>query len=48
MLELYGIPTSRSSRPPWALEETRVTYENIPRNFIGDTKKPEDLAIDLK
>jgi glutathione S-transferase len=45
MIKLYGIPASRAFRSLWALEEVGVEYENVPVHFIGDTKKPEYLAI---
>jgi glutathione S-transferase len=45
MIKLYGVPLSRAFRPLWALEEIGVEYENVPVNFIGDSKKPEYLAI---
>ena len=45
MIKLYGVPLSRAFRSLWALEEIGVEYENVPVNFIGDSKKPEYLAI---
>ena len=45
MIKLYGIPMSRAFRSLWALEEIGIEYENVPVNFIGDSKKPEYLAI---
>jgi glutathione S-transferase len=45
MIKLYGVPMSRAFRSLWALEEIGVEYENVPVHFIGDSKKPEYLAI---
>jgi glutathione S-transferase len=45
MIKLYGIPMSRAFRPLWALEEIGVEYENVPVHFLGDSKKPQYLAI---
>jgi glutathione S-transferase len=45
MIKLYGIPASRAYRSLWALEEVGVEYENVPTHFLGETKKPEFLAI---
>jgi glutathione S-transferase len=45
MIKLYGIPASRAFRSLWAIEELGVEYENVPVHFIGDSKKPEYLAI---
>lgn len=45
MIQLYGIPASRAARSLWALEELGVEYESVPTHFIGDSKKPDYLAI---
>jgi glutathione S-transferase len=45
MIKLYGVPMSRTFRPLWALEEIGVAYENVPVNFLADSKKPQYLAI---
>jgi glutathione S-transferase len=45
VIKIYGIPASRALRSIWALEEVGVPYELIPTHFIGDSKKPEYLAI---
>ena len=45
MIKLYGVPMSRALRSLWALEEIGVEYESVPVNFIGDSKKPDYLAI---
>jgi glutathione S-transferase len=42
---LYGIPQSRALRSIWAIEEVGIDYELVPTHFIGDSKKPEYLAI---
>ncbi len=44
-IKLYGIPHSRASRCLWLLEELGVPYENVPVHFIGETHKPDFLAI---
>ena len=36
---------SRAFRSLWALEEIGVAYESVPVNFLGDSKKPQYLAI---
>ena len=45
MIKLYGVPVSRAFRSLWALEEIGIDYENVPVNFLGDSKKPQYLAI---
>jgi len=45
MIKLYGITGSRALRCIWALEELGVEYELVRTHFIGDSKKPEYLAI---
>jgi glutathione S-transferase len=42
---LYGIPGSRALRSIWAIEETGIEYELVKTHFIGDSKKPDYLAI---
>ena len=44
MIKLYGIPASRAFRSLWALEEIGLEYERVPVHYIGDSKKPEDIA----
>jgi glutathione S-transferase len=36
---------SRAARSIWAIEEVGVEYERVPTSFVGDSKKPEYLAI---
>jgi glutathione S-transferase len=43
--KLYGIPQSRALRSIWAIEEVGIDYELVPTHFVGDSKKPEYLAI---
>ena len=43
--KLYGIPGSRALRSIWAIEEIGIDYELVPTHFMGDSKKPEYLAI---
>ena len=45
MIKLHGIPGSRALRSIWAIEEVGVDYELTPTHFIGDSKKPDYLAI---
>ena len=45
MIKLYGISRSRAARSLWALEEIGIEYENVPIHFMGDTKKPDFLAL---
>jgi glutathione S-transferase len=45
MIKLYGIPGSRALRSMWAIEEVGVEYELVETHFMGDSKKPEYLAI---
>jgi glutathione S-transferase len=45
VIKLYGITGSRALRSIWAIEEVGVDYELVPTHFIGDSKKPEYLAI---
>ena len=42
---LYGIPGSRALRSIWAIEETGIDYELVKTHFMGDSKKPDYLAI---
>ncbi len=44
-MKLYGIAGSRALRSLWAAEEVGVEYEHVPTHFLGDSKKPEYLAI---
>jgi len=41
VIKLYGTRMSRASRCLWMLEETGVSYENVPTHFAGDAQKPE-------
>lgn len=43
--KLYGITGSRALRSIWAIEEVGIEYELVPTHFVGDSKKPEYLAI---
>jgi glutathione S-transferase len=45
MIRIYGISGSRALRPLWTLEEIGVPYEHVKTHFVGDSKKPEYLAI---
>jgi glutathione S-transferase len=36
---------SRAVRSIWAIEEVGVDYELVPTSFVGDSKKPEYLAV---
>jgi glutathione S-transferase len=44
-MKLYGITGSRALRSIWALEEVDADYELVKTHFMGDSKKPEYLAI---
>jgi len=44
-MKLYGITQSRALRSIWALEEVGAEYELVHTHFMGDSKKPEYLAI---
>jgi glutathione S-transferase len=44
-MKLYGITGSRALRSIWCLEEVGADYELVPTHFIGDSKKPDYLAI---
>ena len=44
-IKLYGITGSRALRSIWCLEEVGAEYELVPTHFIGDSKKPDYLAI---
>ena len=46
MLKVYGIPTSRSTRISWLLEELNVPYEFHRIDFSkGENRAPEFLAV---
>jgi len=45
MICIYGVSSSRALRSLWAIEEVGVPYEHVPTHFIGDSKKPEYLAV---
>ena len=45
MIKLYGVPRSRTARAIWMLEELQIPYENVPVNFIAESRKPEYLKI---
>jgi glutathione S-transferase len=45
MIKLYGISGSRALRSIWAIEEVGVEYELVQTHFMGDSKKPDYLAI---
>jgi glutathione S-transferase len=44
-MKLYGITGSRALRSIWALEEVGAEYELVQTHFMGDSKKPEYLAL---
>jgi glutathione S-transferase len=44
-MKLYGITGSRALRSIWALEEVGTDYELVKTHFMGDSKKPDYLAI---
>ena len=43
--KLYGISGSRAIRSLWAIEEVGIEYEHVSVNFMGESKKPEYLAV---
>jgi glutathione S-transferase len=45
VIKLHGIAASRALRSIWAIEEVGVDYEHVPTHFVGDSKKPEYLAL---
>ncbi len=45
MIRVYGVSSSRALRSLWAIEEVGQPYEHVPTHFIGDSKKPEYLAV---
>ena len=45
MVKIYGVRQSRAMRCYWAAEELGLAHEAVPVSFMGDTKKPEYLAI---
>lgn len=44
-MKLYGITGSRALRSIWAAEETGADYELVKTHFLGDSKKPDYLAL---
>jgi glutathione S-transferase len=44
-MKLYGIKGSRALRSIWGAEEVGVDYELVKTHFMGDSKKPEYLAL---
>jgi len=44
-MKLYGITGSRALRSIWAAEEVGADYELVPTHFVGDSKKPDYLAL---
>ncbi len=44
-LKLYGATNSRALRSIWCLEEVGADWELVKTNFMGDSKKPEYLAL---
>ena len=44
-MKLYGIKGSRALRSIWAAEEVGADYELVKTHFIGDSKKPDYLAL---
>ena len=45
MIQIHGVPASRTSRSLWMLEELGLDYENIPTHFIGEAQKPDHLKL---
>lgn len=45
MVKIYGIRQSRAMRCYWTAEELGLEHEAVPVSFMGDTRKPEYLAI---
>jgi glutathione S-transferase len=45
MIRLYGVPNSRVFRCIWACEEIGVSYEVVPIDFQGESRRPEFLRI---
>ncbi len=44
-MKLYGITGSRALRSIWAAEEVGADYELVTTHFVGDSKKPDYLAL---
>jgi len=44
-MKLYGISGSRALRSIWAAEEVGADYELVKTHFMGDSKKPDYLAL---
>lgn len=44
-MKLYGITGSRALRSIWAAEEVGADYELVKTHFMGDSKKPDYLAL---
>jgi glutathione S-transferase len=44
-IQLYGTVQSRALRCMWCLEEVGVDWELVKTRFMGDSKKPEYLAL---
>jgi len=45
MIKLYGSAMSRAGRSLWALEETGVKFEHVPKIPQSETRNPEYLKI---